>query len=191
MLTAGDEFGRTQGGNNNAYCQDNEVSWVDWSLLDQPRWRSLSELTARLVRLRRRHPVLRQRAFFSGRAPMPGQLPDLTWYTPRGTEMTPADWAAPTAVLGMLLNGGAMSERDQHGCPLTDDSFLLLLNGGARPVEFALPPGGPFELLLDTAEVAAGAAAEVAAGAAAGAAGGAAGRPLAPRSLRLLRLPSG
>jgi glycogen operon protein len=191
MLTAGDEFGRTQGGNNNAYCQDNEVSWVDWSLLDQPRWRSLSELTARLVRLRRRHPVLRQRAFFSGRAPMPGQLPDLTWYTPRGTEMTPADWAAPTAVLGMLLNGGAMSERDQHGCPLTDDSFLLLLNGGARPVEFALPPGGPFELLLDTAEVAAGAAAEIAAGAAAGAAGGAAGRPLAPRSLRLLRLPSG
>ncbi|WP_051969882.1 glycogen debranching protein GlgX [Kitasatospora azatica] len=151
MLTAGDEFGRTQDGNNNAYCQDNETSWVDWSLLDQPEWRELHELTARLIRLRRAHPVLRQRAFFSGRAAVPGGLPDLTWYTARGTEMAEADWYAPTAVLGMLLSGDAMSERDQHGRPLTDDSFLLLLNASERPVDFTMPPGGPFELLLDTA----------------------------------------
>ncbi|WP_327069011.1 glycogen debranching protein GlgX [Kitasatospora sp. NBC_01250] len=168
MLMAGDEFGRTQGGNNNAYCQDNETSWVDWSLLDQPAWRRQSELTAQLIRLRRAHPVLRQRAFFSGRAAVPGGRRDLTWYTARGTEMTEADWYAPTAQLGMLLNGDAMSERDQHGCPLTDDSFLLLLNGADHPAQFALPPGGPWELLLDTADR--GVA-----------------QPLAARSLRLLR----
>ncbi|GAA1250229.1 glycogen debranching protein GlgX [Kitasatospora nipponensis] len=168
MITAGDELGRTQGGNNNAYCQDNETSWLDWSLLEQPRWRALHDLTAELVRLRRAHPVLRQRAFFSGRAAVPGGLRDLVWYTPRGSEMTEADWFAPTAVLGMLLSGDAMSERDQHGCALHDDSFLLLLNASAEPVEFVLPPGGPYQVVLDTAEQAAGA--------------------LAARSLRLLRL---
>jgi glycogen operon protein len=177
MLTAGDEFGRTQGGNNNAYCQDNETGWVDWSLLEQPEWRALRELTARLIRLRREHPVLRQRAFFSGRPAGPGGLRDLTWYTPRGTEMTEADWFAPTAVLGMLLSGDAMSERDQHGCPLHDDSFLLLLNASAQPVEFLLPPGGPYRLLLDTAEPGPRSAPPTHAGG-----------PMAPRSLRLLRL---
>lgn len=139
MLTAGDELGRTQGGNNNAYCQDNEVSWLDWSLLDDPGWRSLRDLTARLVRLRRRHPVLRQRAFFSGRAAVPGGQPDLAWFTPQGREMTEADWFTPTAGLGMLLSGTAMSERDQHGHPLRDDSFLLLLNAGEHAVPFTLP----------------------------------------------------
>src|SRR5207302_1725131 len=111
MLTAGDELGRTQGGNNNAYCQDNETSWVDWSLLDQPEWRALFELTARLIRLRRAHPVLRQRAFFSGRAAVPGGERDLAWFTTRGREMTEADWFTPSAALGMLLSGTAMSER--------------------------------------------------------------------------------
>ncbi|GAA1975180.1 glycogen debranching protein GlgX [Kitasatospora viridis] len=169
MLTAGDEFGRTQGGNNNAYCQDNEIGWVDWSLLEQPRWRALRDFTAALVSLRRRHPVLRQRAFFSGLAARPGQLPDLTWYTADGTEMTGVDWSGQSTVLGMRLNGGAMSERDRQGRPLTDDGFLLLLNAGPTAVEFALPPGGPYELLLDT--------------------GGASGGPLGPRTLRLLRMP--
>ncbi|GAB2727519.1 glycogen debranching protein GlgX [Kitasatospora kifunensis] len=168
MLMAGDEFGRTQGGNNNAYCQDNETSWVDWSLLAEPQWRRQRALTAQLIRLRRAHPVLRQRAFFSGQAAVPGGRRDLTWYTARGTEMTEADWYAPTAQLGMLLNGDAMSERDQHGCPLTDDSFLLLLNGADHAAEFALPTGGPWELLLDTADRGAV-------------------EPLAARSLRLLR----
>ncbi|MFC8452974.1 glycogen debranching protein GlgX [Kitasatospora sp. NPDC057223] len=154
MLTAGDELGRTQGGNNNAYCQDNEVSWLDWSLLDDPGRRSLRDLTARLVRLRRRHPVLRQRAFFSGRAAVPGGQPDLSWFTPQGREMTEADWFGPTVGLGMLLSGSAMSERDQHGRPLRDDSFLLLLNAGDRVLDFTLP-GGPratgYESVLDTA----------------------------------------
>jgi len=154
MLTAGDELGRTQGGNNNAYCQDNESSWLDWSLLDDPEWRSLLELTSRLIRLRRGHPVLRQRAFFSGRAAVPGGQRDLAWFTARGREMTEADWFTPTAVLGMLLSGTAMSERDQHGCALTDDSFLLLLNAGEQPVSFTLP-GEPwasaYRTVVDTA----------------------------------------
>ncbi|MFB7474809.1 glycogen debranching protein GlgX [Kitasatospora sp. NPDC056184] len=157
MLTAGDEFGRTQGGNNNAYCQDNEVSWLDWSLLDDPAWRGLSAFTAGLVRLRRRHPVLRQRAFFSGRAAAPGGRPDLAWFTPLGREMTEADWFAPTAALGMLLSGTAMSERDACGRPLLDDSFLLLLNAGPRPLPFTLPgapwaaDGTGYETVVDTA----------------------------------------
>ncbi|WP_441250185.1 glycogen debranching protein GlgX [Kitasatospora sp. McL0602] len=154
MITAGDELGRTQGGNNNAYCQDNEVSWLDWSLLELPEWRGLHALTAQLIRLRREHPVLRQRAFFSGRAAVPGGQRDLAWFTTRGREMTEADWFAPTAAVGMLLSGTAMSERDQHGCPLTDDSFLLLLNAAERPARFTLP-GEPwatrYELLVDTA----------------------------------------
>jgi isoamylase len=154
MLTAGDELGRTQLGNNNAYCQDNETSWLDWSLLEDPEWRRLCELTGRLIRLRRSHPVLRQRAFFSGRAAVPGGESDLAWFTARGQEMTEADWFAPTAVLGMLLSGRAMSERDEHGCPLTDDSFLVLLNAGHQQVSFTLP-GEPwakrYETLVDTA----------------------------------------
>ncbi|MFE2171488.1 glycogen debranching protein GlgX [Kitasatospora sp. NPDC059462] len=156
MLTAGDEFGRTQGGNNNAYCQDNEVSWLDWSLLDDPAWRDLRAFTAALVRLRRRHPVLRQRAFFSGRAPAPGGRPDLVWFTPLGRDMTETDWFTPSASLGMLLSGTAMSERDAYGRPVVDDSFLLLLNAGARPLPFVLPgapwtaDGTRFEAVVDT-----------------------------------------
>ncbi|MGA5819674.1 glycogen debranching protein GlgX [Kitasatospora sp. NPDC094028] len=157
MITAGDEFGRTQGGNNNAYCQDNEVGWVDWSTLERPEWRELTELTARLVRLRRAHPVLRRRAFFSGRAAAPGGRPDLAWFTPLGKEMTEADWFAPTACLGMLLSGSAMSERDDAGRPVRDDDFLLLLNAGHEPVVFTLPrepwaaPEARYETVVDTA----------------------------------------
>ncbi len=184
MLTAGDELGRTQGGNNNAYCQDNETSWLDWSLLDDPGWRSLRDLTARVVRLRRRHPVLRQRAFFSGRAAVPGGQPDLAWFTPQGREMTEADWFTPTAGLGMLLSGAAMSERDQQGRPLRDDSFLLLLNAGDRELDFTLPGGARatgYESVLDTAladQRAAPATRHPALAA----------LPLPARSLRLLRL---
>ncbi|MEY9935820.1 glycogen debranching protein GlgX [Streptacidiphilus sp. MAP5-3] len=154
MLVAGDEFGRTQGGNNNAYCQDNEVGWVDWSLLDSPEWRPLHDLTARLIRLRRTHPVLRQRAFFSGRPAHPGGLPDLTWFTSRGKEMTEADWYAPGATLAMLLSGDDLTERDACGDPLQDDSFLLILHAHHRATRFTLP-GLPwarcYETVVDTA----------------------------------------
>ncbi|MEZ0065892.1 isoamylase [Streptacidiphilus sp. MAP12-20] len=153
MLLAGDEFGRTQGGNNNAYCQDNQVGWIDWSLLDSDEWRPLHELTTRLIRLRREHPVLRQRAFFSGRPAHPGGLPDLTWFTARGREMTEADWYAPGATLAMLLSGDDLTERDACGDPLTDDSFLLILHAHHRAIRFTLP-GLPwarcFETVVDT-----------------------------------------
>ncbi|MFF9761594.1 glycogen debranching protein GlgX [Streptomyces caelestis] len=154
MLVAGDEMGRTQRGNNNAYCQDNEIGWVDWALVDDPDWRPLLELTSRLIALRHRHPVLRRRAFFSGRAHSADGLRDLAWFTPRGTEMTEDDWYAPAATLGMYLSGRDIPGRDEDGAPVLDDSFLAVLHAGHEPVEFELP-GPPwarrYEVVVDTA----------------------------------------
>uniref|UniRef100_UPI000D1C8B88 glycogen debranching protein GlgX n=1 Tax=Streptomyces sp. wa1071 TaxID=1828217 RepID=UPI000D1C8B88 len=153
MLVAGDEMGRTQGGNNNAYCQDNATGWLDWSLLEQPQWRELTELTARVLKLRRTHPVLRRRAFFSGRAQAPDGLRDLAWFARDGREMTEGDWYAPAATLGLYLSGRDIPGRDARGEPVTDDSFLAVLHAGAEPTVFALP-GAPwaarYELVLDT-----------------------------------------
>jgi isoamylase len=153
MLVAGDEMGRTQGGNNNAYCQDNTTSWIDWSLREDPGWRSLFDLTARLLRLRRAHPVLRRKAFFSGRPHGPEGLRDVTWFGGSGTEMTDADWFAPGATLAMYLSGSEIPQRDARGEPVTDDSFLCVLHAGRTPAAFPLP-GAPWaaawELLVDT-----------------------------------------
>ncbi|MEV7140370.1 glycogen debranching protein GlgX [Streptomyces tauricus] len=153
MLVAGDELGRTQGGNNNAYCQDNEISWLDWSLLDDPGWRALFDLTSRLIALRHAHPVLRRRAFFSGRAHSADGLRDLAWFTAHGTEMTERDWYAPAGTLGMFLSGRDIPGRDARGAPVTDDSFLAVLHAGDRPAAFALP-GPPwarsYEVVVDT-----------------------------------------
>ncbi|MFD6421687.1 glycogen debranching protein GlgX [Streptomyces sp. NPDC060198] len=153
MLVAGDEMGRTQGGNNNAYCQDNEISWVDWSLLDDPGWRGLTELTARVLRLRHTHPVLRRRAFFSGRPQTADGLRDLAWFTRHGEEMTAQDWYAPAATLGLFLSGRDIPGRDARGEQIVDDSFLAILHAAERPADFALP-GPPwaasYELVLDT-----------------------------------------
>ncbi|MFF8246997.1 glycogen debranching protein GlgX [Streptomyces griseus] len=153
MLVAGDEMGRTQGGNNNAYCQDNETGWLDWSLLEEPAWRQLTELTARVLTLRRTHPLLRRRAFFSGRAQAPDGLRDLAWFARDGREMTEGDWYAPAATLGLYLSGRDIPGRDARGEPVTDDSFLAVLHAGAEPVAFELP-GPPwadaYELVLDT-----------------------------------------
>ncbi|MGG7571383.1 glycogen debranching protein GlgX [Streptomyces sirii] len=154
MLVAGDEMGRTQHGNNNAYCQDNPTSWVDWSLLDDPGWRPLAELAARLITLRRAHPVLRRRAFFSGRPHGQGGLRDLAWFTADGTEMTEQDWYTPGATLGMYLSGNDISQRDDRGVRIVDDSFLAVLHAAAHPRRLTLP-GPPwaqaYELLVDTA----------------------------------------
>ncbi|MDC7336816.1 glycogen debranching protein GlgX [Streptomyces lydicus] len=153
MLVAGDEMGRTQHGNNNAYCQDNALSWVDWSLLEDPHWRRLADLAARLIALRRAHPVLRRRAFFSGRPHGQGGLRDLAWFTADGTEMTEQDWYTPGATLGMYLSGNDISQRDARGIRIVDDSFLAVLHAAARPRAVTLP-GPPwaqsYELLLDT-----------------------------------------
>jgi glycogen operon protein len=153
MLVAGDEMGRTQHGNNNAYCLDDETSWVDWSLLEQSEWQELRTLAARLIALRRTHPVLRRGAFFSGRPQTPDGLRDLAWFTPRGTEMTEEDWFSPAATLAMYLSGRDIPQRDPRGAPIADDSFLVILHAGPDPVRFRLP-GPPwaqaYELLADT-----------------------------------------
>ncbi|TJZ46090.1 glycogen debranching protein GlgX [Streptomyces piniterrae] len=155
MLVAGDEMGRTQHGNNNAYCQDNPISWLDWSLLDDPRWRGLAELTARLIGLRRAHPVLRRRAFFSGRPRERGGLRDLAWFSAEGTEMAERDWYAPGATLGMYLSGNDISQRDAQGSRIVDDSFLAVLHAAEHPRSVTLP-GPPwaqtYELLVDTGD---------------------------------------
>ncbi|CAM5586153.1 glycogen operon protein GlgX [Streptomyces avidinii] len=153
MLVAGDEFGRTQGGNNNAYCQDNETSWVDWSLLSDPHWHGLMSLTRRLLSLRRAHPVLRRRAFFSGSSQGTDGLRDLAWFTPAGTEMTERDWYAPADAVGLYLSGQDIPGRDERGRQVTDDSFLALMHAGDQPARWVLP-GAPwaasYELVLDT-----------------------------------------
>jgi len=154
MITAGDEMGRTQDGNNNAYCQDNALSWLDWSALESPRWRPLLDLTARLIRLRRAHPVLCRRAFYSGRPVAPDGLRDLAWFTPAGREMTERDWFAPTATLGMYLSGLDIDRRGPRGERIVDDSFLFVLHASSQPMLFTLP-GEPwahsYEIVVDTA----------------------------------------
>ncbi|WP_424211687.1 glycogen debranching protein GlgX [Streptomyces sp. BI20] len=153
MLVAGDEFGRTQGGNNNAYCQDNEIGWVDWSLRDAPGWRELFALTSRLIGLRQAHPVLRRRAFFSGRPQAVDGLRDLAWFTPAGTEMTDRDWWEPARGLGMYLSGRDIPGRDERGETVTDESFLALVHGGERPVAWVLPDApwaAEYEVVVDT-----------------------------------------
>ncbi|MFI7278421.1 glycogen debranching protein GlgX [Streptomyces sp. NPDC049879] len=154
MIVAGDETGRTQGGNNNGYCQDNETGWMDWDLVSDPAWRPLLDLTRRLIRTRRDHPVLRRRAFFSGRRQGPEGIRDLGWFAADGTEMTEEDWYAPSRTLGMFLSGRDIPQRDSRGRPIADDSFLVLLHAGEEPLSFPLP-GPPwadsYELLIDTA----------------------------------------
>jgi len=146
MLLAGDEIGRTQGGNNNAYCQDNEMSWVDWTRATSSR--DLLAFTRRLARLRSRHPVFRRRRFFEGPA-------DIAWLTPAGEEMSDEDWHAGYAkAVAVFLNGAAITEPDPRGDPVTDLKFLLLFNAGADPITFTLPDrlGGNWEIAIDTAE---------------------------------------
>ncbi|GHF84427.1 glycogen debranching protein GlgX [Streptomyces filamentosus] len=154
MLVAGDEMGRTQGGNNNAYCQDNEIGWLDWSLPEDPGRAQLLALTRRLLALRHRHPVLRRRAFFSGRPQGADGLRDLAWFGPDGAEMTERDWYAPSATLALYLSGRDIPGRDERGEQVLDDSFLAVLHAGPRPLDFRLP-GPPwahaYERVLDTA----------------------------------------
>ncbi|MGW4569310.1 glycogen debranching protein GlgX [Streptomyces sp. NPDC004561] len=156
MLCHGDEFGRTQRGNNNAYCQDNEISWVDWRLTDEQS--SLVDFTRHLIALRAAHPVLRRRRFFRGETATNARqpVPDLMWFRPDAREMTGRDWQRGDAhSVGVFLNGDAIAERDSYGRRLVDDSFLLLLNGYWEPVDFRLPDasfGERWTTLIDTAD---------------------------------------
>ncbi|MFF4618102.1 glycogen debranching protein GlgX [Nonomuraea jabiensis] len=137
MLSHGDELGRTQRGNNNAYCQDNELAWVDWSMLHtEPE---LLEFVRALSKLRREHPVFQRRRFFHGRHPDDGRR-DLVWLTPGGTEMTAGDWHIGYAKsLMVYLNGEAITEPGPRGERIVDDSFLLLINAHHENMSFTLP----------------------------------------------------
>ncbi len=152
MILGGDEMGRTQRGNNNAYCQDNEISWYDWDLDDDRR--ALLAFTRRLVALRGAEPVLRRQRFFSGGYVRGSELKDIVWWSPEGAEMTAADWTRPDAhALGMLLGGDAIAAVDRFGQPVTGSTLLVLINAGTRPVEFVLPApegGEAWEVLVDT-----------------------------------------
>jgi glycogen operon protein len=153
MIVAGDEIARTQGGNNNAYCQDNEISWIDWAL-DDPQDR-LREFTRRVISLRQEHPVFRRSSFLVGATAGNG-VPDAWWFRPDGRKMTRRDWhGAAGPRLGVFLNGGALETRTPRGEPVVDDSFIVLFNAHHEPVTFVLPPrrfGPRWELELTTAD---------------------------------------
>jgi isoamylase len=153
MLLAGDEIGRTQGGNNNAYCQDSEISWVDWTL--DPSREALLELTRFLMRLRREHPVLRRRKFFQGRTIYGTGTKDLIWLRPDGQEITGEDWNNwHTRCFGVQLAGDLIDEVDGRGNRIADNTFFILLNAHHGPVSFVLPAyrsrTWSWQLVLDT-----------------------------------------
>jgi glycogen operon protein len=156
MLLGGDESGRTQRGNNNGYCQDNEISWFDWS--EAAKWTDLTDLVRRLLALRRQHPVLRQAHWFVGRPAVHGGRKDLAWFAPDGDEMTDAWWwDTSLQTLGMFLAGDAIRSRTERGERIRDDSFLIWLHAGAAALDVVLPNGGTwadrYEVVLDTAEL--------------------------------------
>jgi glycogen operon protein len=152
MLGAGDEFGRTQHGNNNAYCQDNELSWIDWKLDDGQR-RQLA-FVRRLARLRGSHRVFRRRSFFVGSREPELASHDVAWIDPEGRLMTEPRWHDPAlGTIGMYLSGSAIGDRDDRGRPFEDSDFLVLFNASDTDQPFRLPeqPGAaPWQVSIDT-----------------------------------------
>jgi isoamylase len=152
MICHGDELGRTQGGNNNGYCQDNDMTWLHWDAVDS----DLLDFARRASELRREHPVFRRRRFFDGRpSRRRGGVPDIVWFTPDGTEMTEEDWDAGVGSVSMYLNGQGIPDRDQRGERVSDDSFLLCFSAHWEPTEFTVPGdeyGPSWEIVLDSAD---------------------------------------
>jgi glycogen operon protein len=153
MISMGDELGRTQQGNNNAYCQDNDISWVNWEL--SARDRRLLEFTRHVLAVFRSNPVLRRRSFFTGRPMQTDGAKDVSWIRPDGEEFTDEDWSDPgNQIIGMLIPGRATDEVDERGRPVFGDTVLLLLNGGSRSRPFTLPRmdhTGQWEEVVNTA----------------------------------------
>ena len=152
MISGGDERGRTQRGNNNAFCQDNEISWYDWE--PDERRDLLLEFTSRLIHLRRKHNNFRRRKFFQGAAIHHSQVRDIAWYDANGVELDEGAWSAPWGrSLGVMLNGRTLNTKDPRGNPVMDDSFLILLNAYHEGVEYKLPPtpaGGHWDCIMNT-----------------------------------------
>ena len=154
MLLHGDETGRTQHGNNNGYCQDNDITWLDWAHVDE----ELVRFTVQLAQLRREHPVFRRRRFFDGRPVRRGQgtrLPDIAWFTPDSEEMTEEDWEAGFGKsVAVFLNGDGIPDRNARGERVIDDSFIMIFNAHDGSIDFTLPHpeyGAKWEVVLDTA----------------------------------------
>jgi glycogen operon protein len=145
MLLGGDEMGRTQQGNNNAYCQDNEITWFDWAQPDA----DLLAFTKQLIALRKAHPVFRRNRFLAG-----AEASELRWFTPAGAEMTGADWADPNALaIALYLDGSDDPDRAADGTWLIDDDFLVLVNAWWEPLDFVLPdtrPQAGWQVEIDT-----------------------------------------
>jgi glycogen operon protein len=140
MISHGDEVGRTQRGNNNGYCQDNEITWIDWAGADE--YADMLEFTRRVTALRKAHPVFRRRRFFDGRPSHHGhQMRDIYWLTRDGVEMSSDDWHSGIKSVAVGLNGEALREPDARGERIVDDSFLLCFNAHAYAVEFTIPDG--------------------------------------------------
>jgi glycogen operon protein len=153
MITAGDEWARTQGGNNNAYCQDNEISWLNWELTDEQQ--QLLEFTRALIKLRREHPVFRRPKFFQGRRIRGSEIKDVMWFNPGGNEMSDEEWNSPfVRCLGMLLSGDTIDVLTFEGEPVRDRTFLLLVNAHHEPIPFVLPGEAELEwrLMIDTVD---------------------------------------
>jgi isoamylase len=138
MICGGDEFARTQNGNNNAYCQDNEISWFNWDFSDEQKQQL--EFTKKLIRLRREHPVFRRPKFLQGRRIRGSEIKDVMWFNPGGNEMSEEEWTSPFArALAMLLSGDTIDVVSFEGEPLRDETFLLLMNAHYEPIAFVLP----------------------------------------------------
>jgi isoamylase len=156
MLLGGDEIGRTQRGNNNGYAQDTEISWYSWDL--DRRDRALLGFTRSLIRFLNSHPVLRRRRFFQGRQIRGSRVKDLTWFSPDGSEMTDAQWAAAgIRTLGVQYAGDAIDERGPRGERITDDTMLVILNADDHPIAFILPDhetAKRWEVVFDTVHAA-------------------------------------
>jgi isoamylase len=152
MLLGGDEFGRTQNGNNNAYCQDNEISWLNWEKRDEKQ-KAIFEFTRRIIQLRHEHPVFRRPKFFQGRRIRGSEIKDVMWFNPGGNEMSEKDWSLPFArCLGMMLSGDTIDVLNFQGEPIRDDTFLFVVNAHYDTISFLLPghEGVEWELLIDT-----------------------------------------
>ncbi len=151
MMLGGDEMGRTQQGNNNAYCQDTPLAWFDWESLDA----ELLAFTRRLIRLRREHPVLRRNRFLTG-----ADAGHVSWFTPAGTEMTPANWDDPNArAIVIHLDGHDAPDTAADGSPALDDDLLICVNGWREPLTMAIPaslPAARWTRLIDTHDPASG-----------------------------------
>ncbi|MFC4069951.1 hypothetical protein [Actinoplanes subglobosus] len=162
MIAHGDELGRTQHGNNNVYCQDSEISWVDWA--EARNEDVLTGFVRRLLKLRADHPIFRRRRFFTGQPAGDSALPDIAWLRRDGRSMTEHDWDADAdRTLAVFLNGDGIHEPDALGGTIRDDSFLLMFNASPNDAEFMLPPtefGQMWEVVLDTTRTGAGEDAE-------------------------------